>query len=245
MRNLSSVSEPGITVETTASRDGKGSLKSYLAIYHALKREIVLGEIAPGQPLPEVEIAQRFKLSRAPVREAFIHLAREGLATASPYGGYLVPEVSIQELKELYELRLILEPEAAERAARNAAMQSNPLKELEKWIEKQESHPVNLENLPLQIEAEVGIHTTIARMSGNTLLSKMVFEITERYQRHHVWLFKELWKRKVEIPGAERNRTHRQILETLRKGDGAGARALMHDHISKATQVWLSVYFQS
>lgn len=237
--------DPASSVETTASREGKGPLKSYLAIHQTLKREIVLGEILPGQPLPEVELAQRFNLSRAPVREALIHLAREGLASASPYGGYIVPEVSIQELKELYELRLILEPEAAERAARNAGMQAEQLSELERWIEQQEKHPVNLDTLPLQIEAEVGIHTTIARMSGNTLLSKMVCEITERYQRHHVWLFRELWKRKVEIPGAERNRRHREILDALRAGDGAQSRDLMHDHISKATQIWLSVYFQS
>lgn len=239
------MSEAATTIETAASREGKSSPKSYLAIYQALKREVVMGEIAPGMPLPEVDIAQRFNVSRAPVREALIHLAREGLAHASPYGGYIVPEVSIQELKELYELRLILEPEAAERAARNSTMQPSLLKELEGWIERQESHEVNLETLPIQIEAEVGIHTVIARMSGNTLLSKMVCEITERYQRHHVWLFKELWKRKVEIPGAERNQRHREILEALQARDGARARELMHDHISKATQIWLSVYFQS
>lgn len=238
------MSDRGSSVETFA-RDVKGPTKSYLAIHQTLKREIVLGEVQPGQPLPEVELAQRFNLSRAPVREALIHLAREGLAAASPYGGYIVPEVSIQELKELYELRLILEPEAAERAARNSGMQTELLDQLERWIERQESHPVNLETLPVQIEAEVGIHTTIARMSGNTLLSRMICEITERYQRHHVWLFKELWKRKVEIPGAERNRRHREILDALRAGDGERSRELMYDHISKATQIWLSVYFQS
>jgi DNA-binding GntR family transcriptional regulator len=228
-------------VPGASGREGK----SYLAIHQALKREIVLGQIPPGQPLPEVELAQRFSLSRAPVREALIHLAREGLAASSPYGGYVVPEVSIQELKELYELRLILEPEAADRAARNATMQPQLLEDLEKWILQQEGHPVKMETLALQIEAEVGIHTAIARMSGNTLLSRMVCEITERYQRHHVWLFKELWKRRVEIPAAERNRRHREILDAIRAGDGGRARELMRDHIDQATQVWLSVYFQS
>jgi DNA-binding GntR family transcriptional regulator len=240
------VSNSGVAPEVAGGqREGRTATKSYLAIHQALKHEILMGEILPGQPLPEVDLANRFNLSRAPVREALIHLAREGLATSSPYGGYVVPEVSIQELKELYEMRLLLEPEAAERAARNSSSQAEQLALLEHWIARQESHPLNLENLAVQIEAEVGIHSSIARMSGNRLLSQMVCEINERFQRHHVWLFKELWKRKVESPTADRNHTHRKILKALRTGDAPGARELMYQHISKATQVWLTMYFQS
>lgn len=240
------MSNPDVASEAPGwQREGKAAVKSYLAIHKALKREILMGEMLPGQPLPEVDLANRFHLSRAPVREALIHLAREGLAASSPYGGYVVPEVSIQELKELYEMRLLLEPEAAERAARNSTSQAEQLAEIEGWIAKQEAHPLDLENLGIQIEAEVGIHSSIARMSGNRLLSQMVCEINERFQRHHVWLFKELRKRKVELPTADRNHTHRKILASLQEGDAAAARDLMYQHISKATQVWLTIYFQS
>lgn len=233
-----------LNVDSANLRDGK-SLKSYLAIHQTLKKEILMGEISPGQALPEVDLAQRFNLSRAPVREALIHLATEGLAASSPHGGYVVPEVSIQELKELYEMRLLLEPEAAERAAKNVASYPEELSDLGKWIEVQESHPLNPDTLAKQIEAEVGIHTSIARMSGNRLLTRLVCEINERYQRHHVWLFRELWKRKVDLPTKERNLTHREIYAALKDGDSHRARELMHQHISKATQVWLTIYFQS
>src|SRR5262245_32739650 len=118
-----------MNTDLASSRDARTPPKSYLAIHQTLKRQILMRQLQPRQPLAEVDLAERFNVSRARVREALIHLAREGLAASSPYGGYIVPEVSIQELKELYEMRLLLEPSAAERAANNAAGQAELLGE--------------------------------------------------------------------------------------------------------------------
>src|SRR5437762_1346322 len=73
--------------------------RSYRSIFETLKKEIMLGVLKPGDSLPEVEIAHRFASSRAPVREALIHLFKDGFLRASDYKGYTVLDISIQELK--------------------------------------------------------------------------------------------------------------------------------------------------
>ena len=113
--------------------------KSYRPIYEALKEEIMLGVIKPGDLLPEVEIAQRFGSSRAPVREALIHLFKEGFLRSADYKGYSAPDISMQELKELFQVRLMVEPPAAELAALNPASFMECLPDLEAFVAQQGS----------------------------------------------------------------------------------------------------------
>src|SRR6267154_34706 len=84
-------------------------IRTYHMIYETLKREIMLGSIEPGEALPEVVLSERFGASRAPVREALVHLHKDGFLNASDYRGFTAPEFSAQELKELFQVRLLLE----------------------------------------------------------------------------------------------------------------------------------------
>src|SRR5205807_3264118 len=88
---------------TPDSKAEQKHAKSYRAIYETLKNEIMLGRLEPGVSLPEVEIAQRFGSSRAPVREALIHLYKDGFLRSADYKGYMVLDISMQELKELFQ----------------------------------------------------------------------------------------------------------------------------------------------
>lgn len=81
-------------------------------------RELVLtGEIPPGQRVNEVELAQRMRISRGPLREAIRHLISEGLLVYVPHRGAHVPQADIPELYALFELRAALECTAARLAA--------------------------------------------------------------------------------------------------------------------------------
>ena len=80
-------------------------------------RRIIVGEIAPGEVLTELDLANQFGTSRTPVREACIHLLKEGLLRTAPRRGYIVTELSLDDIRELYQLRLMLELPAAEFAA--------------------------------------------------------------------------------------------------------------------------------
>ncbi|HEX5117591.1 MAG TPA: GntR family transcriptional regulator [Pseudonocardiaceae bacterium] len=81
-------------------------------------RELVLtGEIPPGGRVNEVELAQRMRISRGPLREAIRHLVSEGLLVYVPHRGAHVPQADLAELYALFELRSALECAAARLAA--------------------------------------------------------------------------------------------------------------------------------
>ena len=83
-----------------------------------LRRQIVSGELAPGARLRQIEIADRFRVSTTPVREAFTSLAREGLVRHDAHRGVVVFRPSLSDVRENYEIRMALEPLATELAAK-------------------------------------------------------------------------------------------------------------------------------
>lgn len=83
------------------------------AAYAALRDDILHWKTPPGTVFGEVEQATRLSLSRTPVREAFARLTAEGLLVALPGRGLVVSELSRETIVELFELRIVLEAEAA------------------------------------------------------------------------------------------------------------------------------------
>lgn len=82
------------------------------AVLDALRRMIVTGELVPGSSLRQDAIAQRFGVSRVPVREALRILEGEGKLQHTAHQGYRISKLSIEELLEVYRLRELLETEA-------------------------------------------------------------------------------------------------------------------------------------
>ena len=82
-----------------------------------LRTDILACRLAPGATLSEAALAARTRLGRAPIRAALARLADEGLVLAVPRRGWVVSTVTIRDIHEVFDLRLILEPEAARRAA--------------------------------------------------------------------------------------------------------------------------------
>jgi DNA-binding GntR family transcriptional regulator len=87
-----------------------------VVVLENLKRAILTGELTPGQPLVETDLAGQLGVSKTPVREALKTLAGAGLVTMSPYKGAVVRSVTAQEAWHMYDLRLLLEPEALGRS---------------------------------------------------------------------------------------------------------------------------------
>ncbi|MGP4017421.1 GntR family transcriptional regulator [Saccharopolyspora sp. 5N708] len=78
-----------------------------------LRKSIVSGELAPGQPIRQDTIAGRLGVSRVPLREALKTLEAEGQVIYQPHRGYSVAELSLSDLLEVYRMRELLESEAA------------------------------------------------------------------------------------------------------------------------------------
>jgi DNA-binding GntR family transcriptional regulator len=86
------------------------------AVLEAITRAILAGELPPGRSLVETELAAALGVSKTPVREALKTLAGTGLVTMSPYRGATVRAIDDATARHIYDMRLLLEPEAVRRA---------------------------------------------------------------------------------------------------------------------------------
>lgn len=85
-------------------------------VFDALRKAIIEGELKAGDPLRQDEIARLFKVSRIPVREAISRLEEHGLVKAQRFKGAVVAGLSVDEVREIQDLRALLEPEIIRRA---------------------------------------------------------------------------------------------------------------------------------
>jgi DNA-binding GntR family transcriptional regulator len=103
------------------ANDGLRTRESFVA--DALRSAILRGIYKPGDKLDQQQLADELRVSRSPVREALRILGAEGLVTIVPNRGAVVAERTLDELEELYFLRVVLEGAAAERAAKHMTQQ--------------------------------------------------------------------------------------------------------------------------
>jgi len=91
-------------------------------VYELLREDLKSGEFSPGQRLLEVELAEKYKVSRTPVREALFQLSREGLLTGNERG-YTTPIYSRADIMYRLEVKRLLDPRVAEHVALDAEPQ--------------------------------------------------------------------------------------------------------------------------
>lgn len=86
-------------------------------VVNVLMDELRNGQFAPGERVTEQSLAERLEVSRTPIREALNQLTEQGLLEARPRGGYVIPSPSIEEVRQITELRILLEPPAVRMAS--------------------------------------------------------------------------------------------------------------------------------
>ena len=105
--------------QTKLSFTGKDASLATQA-YQRLRQEILNCSLSPGQIVSERELAQRYDVSKTPMREALAQAVHEGFIQRLPGRGYIVSPITIRDIRELFDLRLILECTAVERAAHSS-----------------------------------------------------------------------------------------------------------------------------
>src|SRR5438046_10529543 len=89
-------------------------------VYESLRSDILTGRLAPGDDMREQELAERYSVSRQPVREALLRLQREHLVTVQPRQGYRVNPISLSDARDVLRFRRALEPACVVEAIANA-----------------------------------------------------------------------------------------------------------------------------
>src|SRR3979411_88108 len=100
-------------------------------VSYNMRSDILTCRLAPGDDMREQELAERYAVSRQPVREALLRLERAHLVTVQPRQGYRVTPISLADARDLLRFRLALEPACVAEAIENASDQV--LKALDKY----------------------------------------------------------------------------------------------------------------
>jgi DNA-binding GntR family transcriptional regulator len=211
----------------------KGTLKE--SVYDSLRRMIQMGELMPGSRLTEIDLANRLKVSRTPLREALNRLERDGLVTNKPRHGYFVTVFDLKTLEDAFEVRELLDAHAAALAAEKIGEED---KARLRAIVRQCDEMATRNNRPMEDlveEMRLGfeIHRIIARASGNQYLGDSLTKIFDKFQ-HFVWI-ELLWLNEWAVARQE----HAAIVEAVCNGDAvkAAERARLHVRGSKSNIV--------
>lgn len=208
---------------TTAVKTDKIERRSVAdQVYEILKRDLRSGKLAQGEDLVEVRLAKQLGVSRAPVREAVQRLSQDGLIQSSVGKSWKVRKLTASDIKNLYRVRADLECLAIEQACESdpeAAALS-----LERCIKVMGKAAAR--NNPYDLaEAELDFHVELIRSSNNPYLIDLYSIVTE-----HVRLsFASLNLAYSNLGDVAEE--HVPLIELIRKGSVAEARAVLRKHI--------------
>ena len=201
-------------------------------IADALQGAILNGELKPGEPLVETDIAARLGVSRAPVREALQLLANSGLVETIPYRGTTVRSLSARDIEEVYSMRTVLETFALRRAmAHDASGLAAALKSI---CDSMTGHATDGDWASVS-EDDQRFHHQLIEMADHRLLD-------------HVWGDLNVRVRQIMALRNLQNDdsmtivyNHLPIVEAIEDGDLETASAKLADHIATASDLFASL----
>ncbi len=205
--------------------------------YRSLRQMIVEGHVHPRQRLSHRALSKDLGIGRSPVRDALLQLEAEGLIEHRPNSGIFLRELTPRELECIYELRIVNEPYAAEKAADRA--EASHLARLRKLCEEmdamaQQRDPVawfgEVEHRRRFCKNDMDFHITVMEASGNPIAAKF-FGNAQVLAFTFAW---DLGHGRPEWFGGIVGRVaadHRVIYEAIRLRDAQAARAKMEAHV--------------
>ncbi|MFI0720935.1 GntR family transcriptional regulator [Streptomyces sp. NPDC021224] len=187
-------------------------------VLEAIKHRILTGQLSPGQALVEADLAAQFGVSKTPVREALKTLAGTGLVVMSQYKGVTVRTVDADMAREVYDVRLLLEPEALRRTIARRASLAAAQEALERAARAEDRADRSLANRDF--------HRALYLPCGNPLLARMLDELRDQAALVSTvaWAADPSWEREAS--------EHEEILALALAGDADEATRLLHTHIA-------------
>jgi DNA-binding GntR family transcriptional regulator len=198
-------------------------------IGESLSAAIVSGELAPGTLVSVPTLAAQFEVSATPVREAMLDLEQRGFVTSVRNKGFRVTEVSEQDLREVVELRQLLEVPAMRALAADF-----PVETLPTWraMADEITAYADSANLTGFIERDRDFHLGLLALYGNKRLVNAVREL--RQQTRMVNLVRMRESNKLHASAHE----HHEMLDLLEQGDGEALGHLIIVHLGHVVEWW-------
>ena len=207
--------------------ENAGSLKEY--IYKSIINMVVDGSLEPGKIITEKGMIERFGYSKSPVREALIELCKDNVLRCIPRCGYQVEPVSIQQVREIVQARLILELGNFKNIS-SMITESEidrvfaPMEKIRKQTDK-DMWTANSNN--------VAFHMALIELSGNSLLISMLQRLLDMNLRAYA----QSYNTSRSIVAPVNNHYHGLFLEAWKNGDFGKAEDFLRKDIESTDMI--------
>ena len=209
---------------------------SWTKAYEWIRDAIESSEIEMGAPLPENLLAREIGVSRTPIREALRSLEQDGYVKIIPQKGAFVSEISLEDLKEIYDIRKLLEPFAALSAVNR--IPEEEIDEMEKgWKALKKAALAGEVDLTRVSEMDLLLHLTITKYATNKRIGAIITTYHAQIKRFQKLSAQSLANIHETIG------QHVEILEKLRERDARGLSSLLYEHIAKSESNIMKDYF--
>jgi len=188
-------------------------------IYKEIRRSIIMGHRKPGERLDLDVLSKRYGTSVTPVRDALQMLSQEGLVTIKPRSGYFCTRITLKQLRDLLEMREILEVAAVERAA--ARITDEQIEQLEHVHSGYTGD--DDESYEPHTDENRRFHCLIAEASGNHELADAMGHLHDRLARFMV----------MRHAGETMEAIHGRVVQALRAHDVTAARQALLDELGE------------
>ena len=221
-------SSRGVRQPATSQLKSAGRQSLVHQAYQEIRRRILDNEYPPAHQVLELDLAADLSMSRTPVREALIKLQNERFIQLIPRHGMRVVPLSLEDLRDTYEVLTALELTAIERLAR-----SNPdrraLAPLERALDDMDA-ALKQRDRDAWVKADERFHRMLIDLCGNTRLAAVAYTLWDHGHRARMTTV-----RLRPALGAS-NREHRDVVEAIKRGDWRGARSLHLKHRARTSR---------
>ncbi|MFK4071642.1 GntR family transcriptional regulator [Streptomyces sp. NPDC029674] len=216
--------ELGMSTQRAVNPVAAGSLLAERA-YDELKGAVLAGRLRPGDALSVPALAVQMGISRSPVREAVQRLIHDGLATHAAHRGAVVSTVDIEDVRQLYVVREVMEGLAARLATER--LDAATVDELSRLLERHEAVVASEFDEQAHIEMDMAYHRLIRAAAGNDHLTAALDTIQGKAHLalHSLWRSPQAPRLAVD--------EHRRIFEAMTAGDPDAAEQAARDHIRR------------
>jgi DNA-binding GntR family transcriptional regulator len=204
--------------------EAEGNVSLREAVYQTLRRAILTGTFEPGDRLMEMKLAAQLDVSRTPVREAIHLLEKEMLVKQEPGRGVVVAGITLKQLRDVLEVRGMLEELAVQLACRRAREEDFAL--LNKKAESFARAVEEGKDVTVLAGRDVAFHDVIYRMTDNDRLIQLVADLWEQIYRYRIEYLKDARHGETLV------REHQELVRALRERNEEAAVRTARLHIA-------------
>ena len=196
-------------------------------IYVSLKQDILWLRLKPKTMLTETYLAEIYKTSKTPIREALSMLVRDELVSVFPRKGYMVTDVSMSDMRDMHQYRYILENanlvHAVKYATKDQLAHLDELAEMDRYYTEDDPH------FSKEVVCNNAFHFYLAEMTGNRILLKQLTDTLEKLQRIMYFVAEKDYM----FRGCEE---HHQLVRHIADKELEKAQIILHHHISEVLE---------